>query len=301
MNSIFVVGPGRLGGYVAFRALQLGLGKRLYIAGRTKEKTFGVARDLQEAFPDSKVVPIDKYELPCKVNFTFFTFSTLNWKPNIGVNDRWIEAQSNFSIVAEIASALNPLNLGDVFILSNPVDLVTNFVAHKFRSSRIFGVGVSLDERRIARILKKCYGKKLIRVPCIGEHGTNIVPLLSHILPESRINREVYKRIKEDAFRFTEPIIRYTSIPFYGPITELDRLLTMMCKKSTGTFSLSVPLNGYPFGVSGISLGVPVHMEDGKLTDIEPLKLNDLERELFSFAAIQCKENYRKLINVKSC
>lgn len=75
--SFFIVGPGRLGGYIAFRALQLGLGKCLYIAGRTKEKTFGIARDLQEAFPDSKVVPIDNYELPAKVDFTFFTFSTL--------------------------------------------------------------------------------------------------------------------------------------------------------------------------------------------------------------------------------
>ncbi|ODS29699.1 MAG: malate dehydrogenase [Candidatus Scalindua rubra] len=293
--SIFVVGPGRLGGYVAFRALQLGLGKCLYIAGRTKEKTFGIARDLQEAFPNSEIVPIDNYELSCKVDFTFFTFSTLKWKPNIGVNDRWIEAQSNFSIVEEIASSINPSNLGDVFILSNPVDIVTNFVAHKFRGSRIFGLGISLDERRIARILNTHYGKKIKRVPCVGEHGHNIVPLLSHILPDSIINLELYKRIKEDAFKFTEPIIRCTSIPFYGPLSEIDRLLTMMCKKSTGTFSASVPLNGYPFGISDISLGVPVHMKDGKLTDIEPLKLNNFESELFSQAAIQCKENYRKL------
>jgi malate/lactate dehydrogenase len=254
-----------------------------------------MSRDIQEAFPKKEIIPLKGYTVPFPVDYTFFTFSTLKWSSNIGVNDRWIESKSNIQIIDQIASESHPSSLGEIFVVSNPVDIITQYTADKLNGSRVFGVGISIDEKRNARVVKVLFDIDRERIPCIGEHGLNVVPLLSQVMPLSRITSDTYERVRSEAFKFTEPIIKHTSIPLYGPMAELDRILKNLADRNSGTISVSVPLKGKPLGVSGVALGVPVELKEGKLGSIGEINVNEMEHEMFLEAARKCEINFKKL------
>lgn len=295
MGTLYVVGPGRIGGYVALRALSLGLAERVFLKGRDFDRTEGVAQDLREGFPSAEVAAIRGFDPPEPAAYTFLTFSTLRWSPALGVNDRWLEAEANLRAVAELAERADPARLGTIFVVSNPVDLVTRFAAERLKSPSVYGIGISVDEVRAARVARARFGIDLGRVPCVGEHGAGVVPLLSQVLPADALAPSLYDEVRREMFAGTGKVLAKVSIPFYGPMAEVDRILRALQEGYTGTISLSRVLDAPVAGVSGAALGVPVELDEGRPGRAVPFEMTPREGELFREAAARLDERYRRL------
>lgn len=295
MGTLYVVGPGRIGGQIALRALSLGLARRVFLKGRDLERTEGVAQDLREGFPSASITALGDFNPPDPVTYTFLTFSTLRWSPALGVNDRWLEAEANLRAVAELAERADAERLGTVFVVSNPVDLVTRFASERLGSAAVYGIGISVDEVRAARVLRARFGIDVGRVPCAGEHGAHVVPLLSQVLAPASLSPELYDEVRREMFAGTQKVLANVSIPFYGPMAEVDRILRALKEGYTGTISLSRVLEAPVAGVSEVALGLPVELDEGRLGRAVRFEGTPREEELFRKAAVHLEAMYRRL------
>jgi malate/lactate dehydrogenase len=281
MSRILIIGPGKLGGQIAFHALRTGVVSKVFLAGQNYAKTEGIATDMGEAFPQCEIVPLSSYRALEPVELTFFTFSTLEWHSSIGVNDRLIEAKANVEIINQISTDADPELLGTIIVISNPVDILTWHTTLIFEKDNVFGFGISLDEHRINSIVTRLYGAKFERIQCLGEHGMHLVPLLSQVLSESQLSSELYDQVLKEAFARTGSIIKRVSIPFYGPLRELERVLDMLLMCKSGALTMSRYLREPFLGVEGVALGVPLTVEKGKFKGTRNVAINRLETELF--------------------
>ena len=299
VNNILIIGPGKLGGQIAYHTLKIGVAESIYLIGRDYSRTLGTAQDLKEAFPNRRVFAMNGFEVPEPVELTFFTFSSLQWSPNLGVNDRWIEGVANLTIIDEIAAKINPALLGTILVISNPVDVLTWHASTKLSTSNVFGVGISLDEYRIGATLQRLFGIRCSHVPCIGEHGSKVVPLLSNFFEKKNLSIELYSQVRKETFTHTAKIVRQASIPFYGPLREIERILDILLNSRSGTLTLSRYLDKGVLGIKGVALGVPIEVKNGILNGIGNIIANELEAELFRKASLQVLENYNLAMNIK--
>jgi len=291
MSEVLVIGPGKLGGQIAFHCLLLKKVDEVFLVGKDIKNTTGIAADLLQAFPKKKILAIDSYVPPKTVDLTVFSFSKLSWHPTINVNDREIEEIDNLNIIDKISKTSNHSLYGTILIVSNPVDILTNYASKKMNPSNIFGFGLSLDEHRILhldnlpRYLK---GKKII---CIGEHGANFVTILSTITSK-KVDNSMYRKLKEKVFEDTQMIIKNHSIPLYAPLLKIIEIIKLLINQESGIVSLSKFLDYSYFGVQNLSIGVPVIFENGKSKSLLNLKLNDFEINLFHSASNKIREAY---------
>lgn len=296
MSSILIVGPGRLGGQIAFHSLRTGIVRKVFLAGHDHAKTEGIAADLSEAFPEGEVVALKDYTALEPVEWTFFTFSTLEWHSSIGVNDRLIEANTNIQIVNQISANAIPELFGTVIVISNPVDIVTWHTTLALKKDNVFGFGISLDEHRIASTATRLLGRRVERIPCLGEHGMRLVPLLSHVMDESRLSSEMYDQVLKEAFAHTGLIIKRASIPYYGPLRELERVLNLLLTRQSGTVTMSKYLRDPFLNVEGVALGVPIIVENGEFKGTGNVAVSSLERELFVRASEAVASQWQSLL-----
>lgn len=286
MSNILIVGPGRLGGQIAFRSLRMGQVKKVFLLGRSYSRTKGIKNDLKIVFPRAVIVPLDFTSLPEPVDLTFFTFSTLKWTPKIGVNDRSIEISTNIRIIDQIFKHISLELLGKIIVISNPVDILTRYTSYLCDNLiKVFGFGISVDEVRMAFAFNQLTGKRCERVPCVGEHGAEIVPLLSQIIREQDPLPEIYDKLKSLTFAETQKVIMNVSIPFFTPLYELERLLQLVLLKKSGTIALSTYLKEPIFGVSDLAFGVPVQIRKGEFGTVAALKMSLTEERMFRQAA----------------
>jgi len=285
MRNILIIGPGRLGGQIAFRALESRRVDKVFFKGRDYARTKGIAEDLREAFPDSKIIALDNFNSLVPVDLTFFAFSDLKWSSEIGVNDRIIEGVANIKKVNQIKAEVDGQLLGDIIIISNPVDILTWHTTLAFEKMNVFGFGISLDECRIGATVEKFSKSACERLPCIGEHGSHIVPLLSHVLDESSLSIDFYNQVRKETFAHTANIVKNVSIPFYGPLRELKRVLDMLLLDESGTLTMSKYLEDSFLGVKHVALGVPIGVKGGLPGEVEHVQATALEAKLFADAA----------------
>lgn len=295
--KVLIIGPGKLGGGIAYKCLQLGVNE-LYLYGREYEKTEGVSQDLRELNVHYKITSLrNLHDLP-EMNYTFFTFSNLKWKSTIDVNDRTIEARDNLNILRRVANEVNSKKLGTIIIISNPVDILTRFCRETFNTQNVFGFGNSLDEMRIMNTISsvkiKTKSNKLI---CIGEHGGSIVPVLSNIIDVENLHPKLYKEVLSETFNRTQKVIKQCSIPFYAPLFSIEKLIKLILNKQDGILTLSTFLTDTFYDVKDMAIGVPVMLKKGSFDKVVSIDLTDYERELFLNSAQIVSYNYDLLIN----
>ena len=163
-----------------------------------------------------------------------------------------------------------------ILVATNPVDVMTTIAldASGFSRRKVIGVGNHLDSLR----LKNYFARRLninsseVHTRVIGEHGDNMVPLLSSTtiggIPIS----------KKGA---TE----------YGPAYAISNLITTVITNTHKILTVSLYLDGEITDVNGVALGVPAVMYKKGIAMIVPIRMNDYETVKFQKAA----EEIRKL------
>ena len=183
-------------------------------------------------------------------------------------------------------------------IVSNYAKVMTTIAldASGFDRDKVIGVGNHLDSLR----LKNYFARRLninsseIHTRVIGEHGDNMVPLLSSTtiggIPLKYFIREVELDIKEIIQTLRNAgntIISKKGATEYGPAYAISNLIITLITNSHKILTVSLYLDGEIAGVKGVSLGVPSVLSKKGNAMIVPIHMNDYETKKFQSAAEQ--------------
>lgn len=295
--KILIIGTGKIGGYAAFSLLKNDRVEKLVIAGSNLLKASGICQDLKDAYPQRNIETVQLSEVNETFDLTILSFSSLKWNPGIDVNDRLIEAKSNISVLDEINKNTGFERLGTIIVVSNPVDILTTYIAEKSGSANVIGFGLSIDEKRITSVVNSLFKTDYPRVRCIGEHGISIIPLLSRLSPYSDYEEALYNKIKKLSFEATSTIIRNVSIPVYGPLSEIEVLLETLINKQSKIISAGYFLKEPLFGESGVAVGLPVKIHEGRIAGYELPEISATEKELFKKSVYHIRQNYHSILS----
>lgn len=165
----------------------------------------------------------------------------------------------------------------DVFMYTNPVDIMTAYVAFLLGRNNIYGVGLELDLGRAKQALREEYGLKdddLEKVRVVGLHNKPIV-LASEIklgIDYGRIQQGVERILKES--KSTPEISRDVQTK---AIKELMEFLFGERKR----YHLSIPYSDSFFQTRDSAIGVPVYRAMNGAIEKQPITLSGEETELF--------------------
>ncbi len=291
--KVLIAGAGKIGAYMAYSLLKNKAVTELVVVSRNLYATTGLCQDLQDAYPAAKISPMPLEQVKGNIDLTLLCFSTLQWRPDIGVNDRLIEAESNIAILKEMGQKIDFSCLGNIIVISNPVDILTTYINRCFGLLPVIGFGLALDEKRLARAFQKLSGTKLPYISCIGEHGSSVVPMLSHVSGQNVYEDWTYKKVKAMAFEHTALIMSQYAIPLFGPLSEIETLTHAFVSKSNGVVSASYFLEKPLWGIEHLAIGLPVVIREGLIAGYQVPAVTTMEREMFLESAGHIEAQYR--------
>lgn len=188
-----------------------------------------------------------------------------------------------------------------ILVATNPVDVMTTVAlkASGFKKTKVIGVGNHLDSLR----LKNYFARQIninsseVHTRVIGEHGDNMVPLLSSTtiggIPLSYFAEEVDLDILgliDQLKRAGNTIISKKGATEYGPAFAISNLISSIITDTHRVLTVSSYLDGEIEGVEDVSLGVPVVITKNGVAMIVPIHMNELERNKFYEASSTVKD-----------
>ncbi|WP_049988004.1 malate dehydrogenase [Halobellus rufus] len=227
---------------------------------------------------------------------------------------REAELDRNLSIVESVAEDLRPLDPTPLLVVTNPIDrLVYQFYSLLEWPRRCF-LGYSLSETaRMADAVSTELDvpQNDVTVPMMGEHGENVVPILSR----ARVDGEPVATDGLDR----EDLLEYVrDIPFEiakeRGVAETSRWVTsagiarvirsVIAGSEPGgddargrlgePFCLSTPLAG-EYGFDNLALSVPVDLDEGGVAEIHEWELDSVESAELSVAADAIRADLERL------
>lgn len=306
MAKVSVMGStGVIGKNVTFKLAKADTVSEVVLFSRPEsiDKAKGQSYDMYDALAaediDCLLTPSCNYEDLAGSDIVLITAGAPRQK---GMNRRDL-AFVNAKIVSEYAKQASIYAPNSVILVAtNPVDVMTTIAldASGFSRRKVIGLGNHLDSLR----LKTYFARRLninsseIHTRVIGEHGDNMVPLLSSTtiggIPLKYFIREVELDIKEIISTLRNAgntIISKKGATEYGPAYAISNLIKTIITNTHKILTVSLYLDGEIAGVKGVSLGVPAVLYKKGIAMIVPIHMNDYETENFKKAA----ENIREL------
>jgi L-lactate dehydrogenase len=177
MAEVAIIGSGAVGVACAGSVLRQGLASRLVFYDRNGERALGEALDFQHAAP---LLP------DCVVEGRPLTEATpadvaviaAGRPPEAGA-DRMTVIDGNLEVAGEVAETLAAALPRVGIVISNPVDVLTEFFTRAWapRGVNVFGTGTSLDSWRLRELLaaRLRVHPGSVHAWVIGEHGMSAV------------------------------------------------------------------------------------------------------------------------------
>ena len=177
MAEVAIIGSGAVGVACAGSVLRQGLASRLVFYDRNGERALGEALDFQHAAP---LLP------DCVVEGRPLTEATpadvaviaAGRPPEAGA-DRMTVIDGNLEVAGEVAETLAAALPRVAIVISNPVDVLTEFFTRAWapRGVNVFGTGTALDSWRLRELLAARLGihSGSVHAWVIGEHGMSAV------------------------------------------------------------------------------------------------------------------------------
>ena len=183
-----------------------------------------------------------------------------------------------------------------ILVATNPVDVMTTIAleASQFDKMKVIGVGNHLDSLR----LKNYFSRQIninsseVHTRVVGEHGDNMVPLLSSTTIGGIPLKYFVEYVKLDIKGLVEQlknagntIISKKGATEYGPAFAISNLMSTMITDTHKVLTVSCYLDGEVENVKDVSLGVPAVISKKGIAMIVPIHMNDIEKESFMKAA----------------
>lgn len=174
MRKIGIIGAGHVGSHLSAALLFQDLCEELVLLDIDREKAKAQADDLQDMAVltgGAARVRAGDYADLADAGFIVVCVSGTT-----GKEDRLDELEASVRVIDEIIPELLRCKFGGVLlVITNPVDVVTRYLASKLNLpvGRVFGSGTTLDTSRQVRALSRRAGvnQQSIRGMVLGEHG----------------------------------------------------------------------------------------------------------------------------------
>jgi L-lactate dehydrogenase len=177
MAEVAIVGAGAVGVACAGSVLRQGLASRLVFYDRHGDRALGEALDFQHAAPLLPDCAVEGRPL-AEASAADVAVITAGARPEPGA-DRMTVIDLNLEVAAEVAEALSAAPPRVAIVISNPVDVLTEFFTRVWapRDVNVFGTGTALDSWRLRELLAMRLGihPGSVHAWVIGEHGLSAV------------------------------------------------------------------------------------------------------------------------------
>ena len=177
MTSVAILGSGGVGVACAGPLLQLGLASEVTLYDLDGERARGEALDFQHAAPLLPECSIDGGPMD-SIRAADIAVLTAGAHTQPG-QTRLDTLDHNLAMATEVADALEQALPTVVIVVSNPVDVLTEYLTRRWESRpvHVFGTGTSLDSWRLRELLAVELGVHPGNVHAwvIGEHGDSAV------------------------------------------------------------------------------------------------------------------------------
>jgi malate dehydrogenase len=190
-------------------------------------------------------------------------------------------------------------------MVTNPVDIMT-YIAFKesgFERSRVFGMGNILDTMRFRSHIanEMNVSREDIRALVIGEHGDSMVPLIDYatvsgIPIKALLTKEQINRIVSLTKTSGANIIELKGATTYAPSVVIAIMVDAVLRGRNRVMSVSTVLKG-EYGLSDISIGVPVILGKKGIEKVLEIKLNPNAQKQFLKSASILRKAIKKLDN----
>jgi L-lactate dehydrogenase len=177
MAEVAIIGAGAVGVACAGSVLRQGLASRLVFYDRDGDRALGEALDFQHAAPLLPDCAVHGRPL-AEASPADIAVVTAGARPGHGA-DRMTVIDRNLEVAAEVAEALAGALPRVAIVISNPVDVLTEFFTRAWapRGVNVFGTGTALDSWRLRELLAARLGihPGSVHAWVIGEHGLSAV------------------------------------------------------------------------------------------------------------------------------
>lgn len=174
-----------------------------------------------------------------------------------------------------------------IFVVSNPVDILTHLVARRRDPRRVIGLGTFLDTSRFRFYLSEtlCVLPSLISGFVLGEHGDSMVVIWSHVgvggvpLQEFRdLSNEEKERIIQRTKKTGSLLNEKKGGANWGVAISILRVIEALACENKSILPISSLVSGY-YGIDGVCLSVPTILSKKGVEGYVRLKFNDEEIE----------------------
>ena len=271
----------------------------IVLLNRTKNKAIGEALDISNAIPknsDYTIIGTDDYSEITESKIIIITASTgvyMKSRTEI-IND---QVQMIKSIAKKIKEQCNsPL----VFIVSNPVDVLTYFFLKEtnFPKENVIGIASSLDSSRFRYLLSKKLNIKKSKISnafVIGEHGDSMIPVFSKVKIEGKQASEILdlnqkRELTREIRDYWKALRNYKSRSQFGIAKKAFDVIESIYKNKPISIPASILLDG-EFGEKDVCIGIPLIITPNGVTEIKEMELDNSEQELFKLSAQAIRKN----------
>lgn len=232
--KISMIGAGHVGSTIAYTLLVRRLLDELVIVDIAEDRVKGEALDLRQGQSgigtSVKIVGTSDYSHTEGSDIVIVT-AGLGRRPG---ESRLDLAKKNSNIVREIVEKVGVSEEGILFIVTNPVDVMTHLAlkVSGFDKSRVFGLGTTLDTVRLRSLLSEEFGASASFSDAfiVGEHGDSMSPVFSHLGQE--FERERLEKVFEDAKVGAAEVIKLKGATTFAPALAVAEVIDSIVNDS---------------------------------------------------------------------
>ncbi len=300
---ISIVGAGKVGSASAFNILRFRISDVVLI-DIAEELAKGEALDMMQAAPaiefDGKVRGTNDFREMESSEVVVIAAGSgrrlgMSRLDLVNTNSKIVK-----SVVREVVRYAPQCKL---MVVTNPVDVMT-YLAYResgFERNRVFGMGNILDTMRFRSYIANelNVSREDVRALVIGEHGDSMVPLVDYatvsgipirgLLGKEQIDKIV--RLTRDS---GSDVIKLKGATIYAPAVVIAITVDAVLRGRNRLMSVSTLLQG-EYGLSNVSIGVPVVLGKNGVERILKLKLSQEVRRQFRKSASIVKGMIAKL------
>jgi malate dehydrogenase len=294
---ITVIGAGKVGAAAAFAILRDKLCD-VTLIDVFEDLAQGETMDLMQAAPeigfDGKIVGTNDFAKMRGSDLIIVTAGQ-GRKPGMTRTDL---LNTNAKIIADISKQIaKHAPDAKIMIVTNPVDTLT-YVAYKttgFPRNHVFGMGNILDAMRFRTYLAQQCGvsREDTRALVIGEHGETMVPLveyasvsgipITNLMTQDQISTAVCQTVTSG-----QEVIKLKGATTCAPSISIALMADAVITGRNRVLSATTPLEG-EYGLSGLSIGVPVILGKDGIEQIIELDLSAESKERLDLSAENVK------------
>lgn len=296
-RKVVIVGSGNVGSHCAFSLAVQGVCDQIIMIDKIEKKANAEAVDLSDT-----VSYLPHYVTSRKGTFEDCSDADII-VVSLGVPPEPNKSRLDFleGTIREVDTIIEPIMKsgfdGIIVVISNPVDVVANYILEKTKlpKNRVFGTGTTLDSSRLRRILSHETGidAKSIQGYTMGEHGDSQMVPWSHVSlggkpifdlikekPKTFGNLDLDDIEKKAAFAAYE-IIAGKGCTEFGIGVGLTEIVKTILHNERKILPATTLLNG-EYGQTDVFASVPVIMSKDGIEEIIEINLTNNEKEKFN-------------------